>query len=155
MTINEVAQLYGVSHQAVYKRIKSAGLKLAELKDKATGQLTPEGEEKVVGLFAAENAGPPPDSTKVAELRNEVEKLRPEVEKLRNQVENLEEKLKTVTEERDYLRTTLDATNKNLENAQQLQAMTLSKLPSAPLLTDGSGGRLRRAWAALRGKGEK
>jgi len=153
MTINEVAQRYGISHQAVYKRIKSAGHKLNELKDKTTGQLTPDGEAIVLALFSDENQAPPPDATQVEKLKTEVAELRPEVEKLRNQVATLEERLKTVTEERDFLRTTLETTNKNLENAQQLQAMTLAKLPA--LLPAGNGGRLRRAWDVLRGKGEK
>lgn len=137
MTINEVAQRFGVSHQAVYKRIKANGLKLETLKDKKTGQLTPEGEAAVLDLFP-QNEAPPPVAT-------EVERLTTEVEKLRNQVESLDNQLKIITEERDFLRTTL-------EHSQQLQAATLAKLPTPQLLPSGEGNRFRRAWAIIRGK---
>ena len=145
MNVKEVAHLAGISHQAVYKRIKSAGFKVDELKDSATGHFTPEGEAIIRELFNLAEDEPELTtdlSTKVAELTTEVEKLR-------NQVATLEAQAKALTEERDFLRVTL-------EHAQQLQAATLAKLPTPPpALPDGSRrGGLRGWWARIRGKDE-
>lgn len=152
MTIRDVTRLTGLSHQAVYKKIKTAGLNMDELKDKATGQLTPDGEQKVRDLFGiAEDTGTPqekplqPDAT---ELRNQVAELTTEVEKLRNHLATAEDQIKALTEERDFLRVTL-------ERSQHLEAAAIAKLPSpAALLTDGSGDQEQRrglrGWFARR-----
>ena len=150
MNVKEVATLTGLTHQAIYKRIKAAGYKLEELKDKATGQFTPEGEALLREMFNPDELQPavPTEvdelTTQVAELTTQVEKLTTEVEKLRNQVATLEAQAQALTEERDFLRVTL-------EHSQQLQAATLAKVPSAPALPAPRGG-LRGWWARLRGK---
>lgn len=118
MTIKEVAQLTGLSHQAIYKKIKARGWRIDELKDKATGQFTAEGEASIRELFGITDNAVPPVATDVAKLTTENEQLR-------NQVVNLEDKIKQLTEERDYLRVALD-------RSQQIQAVTLTKLPTPP-----------------------
>ena len=108
MTIKGIASKYGVSVQAVYKRIRSAEISLDGLKDKQTGELTPEGEAAVMALFEPLNR-----------VENSETELKAEVENLRGQVETLKSEV-------EYLR-------KALDNAQQLQAMALQRLalPSA------------------------
>lgn len=140
MNVKEVATLTGLTHQAIYKRIKAAGYKLEELKDKATGQFTPEGEALLREMFNLDELQP----ELTTDLTTKVAELTTEVEKLRNQVETLEGQVKTLTDERDFLRVTL-------EHSQQLQAATLAKVPSAPALPPPRGG-LRGWWARLRGK---
>ena len=139
MTIKEVAARTGLSHQAIYKRLKARGLSVSDLKDKATGQLTPEGERVLEELFQLQAEELPGDDNSPREadeptvddggeeLRNRVEKLTTEVEKLRNRVESLETANKSLTEERDFLRLAL-------ERSQQLQAITASKIPNPPPL---------------------
>lgn len=56
MTIKEIAAEKGISYQAIYKRIKGAGISLSSLKDKRTGQLTQEGEQKLRQIFGIESA---------------------------------------------------------------------------------------------------
>ena len=141
MTVKEVASLTGLTHQAIYKRIKTAGHKLDELKDKSTGQFTPEGEAVLRELFNLD--GVQPELT--TDLTTKVAELTTEVEKLRNQIEVLEAQARALTEERDFLRVTL-------EHSQQLQAATLAKVPNVPALPDGSRRGLRGWWARLRGK---
>lgn len=143
MTIKEVAQLTGLSHQAIYKKLKARGLKVETLKNKETGQLTEDGERTIRELFNLSTSAPEPVAT-------EVEKLTTENEKLRNQVANLEKRVEELTGERDFLRRTLDTTTEALTNAQKLQAATLAKMP---LLPSGEPGRLRRAWDKIRGRG--
>lgn len=139
MTIKDVAARTRLSHQAIYKRLKARGLSVSDLKDRATGQLTPEGERILAEMFslqAEESAGasaPPStpeasaDTVEAEELRNEVARLTTEVEKLRNRVATLEETNKALTEERDFLRL-------SLERSQQLQMVTASKIPNPPPL---------------------
>ena len=140
MTIKEIAAAAGLSHQAVYKRLKARGVKLESIKIKGTGELTEEGEALVREIFSLKDqqqeAAPPPPAaeekaapaeveSEVEKLRNQVERLNLEVEKLRNQVATLEDKEKALTEERDFLRL-------SLERSQQLQAITAQKIPNPP-----------------------
>lgn len=110
MTIKDIASQAGISVQAVYKRIRASGLMVETMKDKETGQLTPEAEKAVESLFHLERKPVDNDST-------QVEALTARVTELTTQVENL-------IAERDYLR-------KALDQAQQLQALTLAKIPAA------------------------
>lgn len=128
MTIKEVAQRTGLSHQAIYKKIKAKGLKLEELKDKATGQFTAEGEATVRALFGIDDA----------EVEVETE-LTTEVERLRNLVDKQAEQIKALTDERDFLRLTL-------ERSQHLEAVALAKLPSAPPALPAGGKHGLRNW---------
>lgn len=150
MTVKEFAALVGVSHQAIYKKLKGRGVAVDSIKDKVTGQLTEEGEALLREIYgikeqreeqrenqaeeAAEverGAAPPADQKQEKGLRNQVAELTGEVERLRNQVAALEEKEKALTEERDFLRL-------SLERSQQLQALTASKIPNpAPALPAG------------------
>ena len=155
MTIKEVAQLTGLTHQAIYKRLKNQGIKINDLKDHATGQFTPEGEEIIRGLFTFSASQDMPsehdpdpinspdhdDATDATELRNQVAELTTEVEKLRNQVA-------TLKDERDFLRVTL-------EREQQLHGITLTKLPTSPATLppgDAEKGRIRGWWDRIRGR---
>ena len=127
MTIKEVAQRTGLTHQAIYKRLKAHGVKLETLKDKATGQFTPEGEAVIMELFAIDAPEKPAEKADSTE-----------VERLRNQVA-------TVENERDFLRGAL-------EREQQLQAMTLTKLPPALPPSDEEKQRRRTWWDRIRGR---
>ena len=163
MTVKELAQQTGLSQQAIYKRLKSHGMRLESLKDKATGQFTAEGLQAVTELFQLDITGDKPSHTEplqsaaqaekavdseVERLKKEVERLTTEVEKLNNQNSTMVEKVETLESERDYLR-------QALQQAQTLQAMTLAKLPALPAgKTDRAGG-LRGWWnRRKRQKGE-
>ena len=107
MTVKQLSTELKISPQAVYKRLKAAGVALDGLKSKETGDLTAEGEETIRALFFNQVDNP---------QAVEVEKLRVEVERLKSEVE--------------YLR-------KALDQAQQLQAMALQRpaLPPAGLIS--------------------
>ena len=144
MTIKDVAARAGLSHQAIYKKIKARGVSLESIKIKGTGELTAEGEALMRELFnlqdQEEREAPPPVAAEpetappgeVERLRNQVEKLNAqvaelnnEVEKLRNQVATGEAREKALADERDFLRV-------SLERSQQLQAITAAKIPNPP-----------------------
>lgn len=146
MTIKEVAEQTGLSHQAIYKRLKARGIKLDDIRDKATGQITPEGGTVIAELFPVTASSIPEEKkavdnqveSQVEKLRNQVAELTAEVEKLRNQVATLEN-------ERDFLRTTL-------EREQQLHGIALSKLPPALPPAEEERSKLKSWWARVRGR---
>lgn len=164
MTIKDIAAAAGLSHQAVYKRLKGRGVKLESIKDKATGELTEEGERLVREIFSLQDepgeAAPPPPAaeekaapaeveSEVEKLRNKVAELSGEVEKLRNQVATLEDREKALTDERNFLRL-------SLERSQQLQAITAQKIPNPPPALPAGGDQQQRrglfGWIRRRSK---
>lgn len=145
MTIKEVAAKVGLSHQAIYKRLRARG-KRAEDIVKA-GVLTEEGEALMMELFPSLRDEPQPSAESPSEvekrLQDEVAKLQEKVVKLGAEVARLEERAANLTEERDYLR-------KALDQSQQLQAMTTAKIPSPPAITSGEKKKRLLSW--IRGK---
>ena len=141
MTIKEVAQLTGRSHQAIYKRIKANGLEMKTLKDPKTGQFTVDGAAAILALFDLADTAPP--------VENEVEKLRNQLNELNNQLQQQADQIKALTEERDFLRVTL-------ERSQHLEAAAIAKLPTPPPAlppTDAEKrGALRRWFDRMKGE---
>ena len=144
MTIKEVAERTGLTHQAIYKRLKNHGVKLDDIRDKSTGLISPKGEEIIAELFPASADHKKPAETPV---ENEVEKLRNQVAELTTEVEKLRNQVELVENERDFLRATL-------EREQQLHGIALSKLPPALPPAEEERGRLRSWWDRVRGRRE-
>lgn len=64
MTVQEIAKQHGVSVQAVYKRIKRAGLSIESLKIPGnTGELTEYGAKSILALYSHSTDQSTPDST--------------------------------------------------------------------------------------------
>ena len=129
MTVKDVERLTGLSHQAIYKRIKAAGYALETIKNKASGLFTDEGEKIIMELFSIGENGSQTAKTEVADelqkLQNELSRLQESCKELRNQVASLEEQKKLLTDERDFLRVALD-------RSQHMEAAAISKLPTPP-----------------------
>ena len=128
MTIRELAQQNSITVQAVYKKLKQAGVNLSELKD-ASGKITPEGEQKIREILVpAEVHKADPD---------ELNRLTTEVEKLTTQVEKLTTEVELLRGERDYLRTAL-------EHEQALNGLALQRIALPPSETEkGLKGRFK------------
>lgn len=133
MTIKEASKKYGVTTQAIYQRIKKSGAKLSTIKDNETGNLTAEGEKLLCELFtkhSIESVNMESGALQVEQgARGLLEQVERERDALRADVSRLEAELRgerelraAVERERDTLRTALD-------QSQQLQAMTLSRIP--------------------------
>lgn len=142
MTVREIALQHGISVQAVYKKLKQAGINLATLKD-GSGKLTEAGAQKINELLQPLAAAEPPpaaDSEELNRLTTQVEKLTTEVEKLTTQVE-------TLTSERDYLRTAL-------EREQALHGLALQRIAlPAPEDSTGFKGRFKAFTERFKKKG--
>ena len=122
MTIKELAREYGVSTQAVYKRIAKAGKSVKELTTGQTGELTEEGRDLLATLFTNQQTTTTNQSTEVERLTAEVERLKKEVERLKKEVENLQTRLNDAQLDKDRLYTLLAAAQ------QTAQALTVARL---------------------------
>ena len=176
MTVAEIAKQLGKSHQAVYKKISNAGLRISDLRDASTGQLTPEGVEAIRALYSpsagatevaqsvekpvAEVAAEVAQSVEkevetvekpVAEVETELARLQTEVAELKHRAELAEVKAAAAENERDYLRQQLDASIKAaaLASVRRLTAPEDEQPTQAPA---GLRTRIKAAWAALRNK---
>lgn len=127
MSIKEIAQQHGLSVQAVYKKIKLAGIELNTLKDAKSGRLTDEGERVILSLVESKK----PSESHENSLKQEVERLNAVNEQLLNEVE----RLKLVSEQQTNEIKRLEQNNDDLRNAltaaQILQRETLAKIPAA------------------------
>ena len=127
MSIKEIAQQHGMSVQAVYKKIKLAGIELNTLKDAKSGRLTDEGERVILSLVESKK----PSESHENSLKQEVERLNAVNEQLLNEVE----RLKLVSEQQTNEIKRLEQNNDDLRNAltaaQILQRETLAKIPAA------------------------
>ena len=117
LTVRDVVKKTGLSASAVYKKIKSHGLKMETIKDQETGHFTPDAEKKIMELFnLAENQDTGTEdqvdnqAEKVDNQAEKVdEKLTIELEKLKIRIEALEDQIEQLKGERDYLRQALAA----------------------------------------------
>ena len=131
MNINEAHERYGVSTQAIYKKLKKRGIELREIKG-ADGHLTPEGEKLLDELFGhlvitGEGEAPAPerrkqDEASLLQAKAEIKRLQELVDGLQRETTYLEREVESLRNERDYLRRALD-------QAQQLHAMAIKMLP--------------------------
>lgn len=90
MTIKEFAKGQGVTTQAVYQRIKAAGIDLATIKKGKTAELTAEGLETLSNLFAKNEGG---NGVKIAEFKAMIASLQTQVEKLTDEKAGLVKEL--------------------------------------------------------------
>ena len=121
MSIKEIAKQYGMSVQAVYKKIKLAGIELNTLKDAKTGVLTADGERVIISLV--EKAKP---------LESQEIGLKQEVERLNVVNQQLNEKVEMLEQEVENLRSALKA-------SQMLQLETLKRIPALPAAGEKRG----------------
>ena len=141
MTIKQAATKAGVSHQAVYKKLKARGIRVESITEKGTGELTAEGEALMVELYPClkveETINQESEESKAADVESEVETLRKESTRLQQELSNAVERIKELTDERDFLR-------KQLDQRQELETLRLqldviqASAKVTPALTDGT-----------------
>ena len=166
MTILDIANQYNVSVQAVYKRIKRAGLSIESLKVPGnTGELTPDGALSVLALYSQKstNNSTTNDTTRAIqpefiesitierdELKAKCEELTAENAALKAAAAEDRKTIATLTEQLSNLTERAmeqAATAQRLaDQAQQLHALQLKALPQP------STNPLRRWLHSLTGK---
>lgn len=121
MTIKEVAKQRGISPQAVYARLKAAGIDAASITDAKTHQITEEGLKQIDNLFEKQ-------SNKTSTIDSQDNRL----ESLQAEIESLKARLKAAEEQRDEWKAQADAwkeaAQQAQQTAQQAQALNMATL---------------------------
>jgi len=119
MTIKEIAKEKGVSTQAVYQKIKAAGLKISDLRAENSVELTESGLKAVNQLFV-----------KQSETTVNKNKLVDKIKELEKQVSMLESALQEARADRDRWAAQAEAAQQTAQQAQALNMATLKALPA-------------------------
>lgn len=119
MTIKQFAKEKGVSTQAVYQKIKAAGLEISDLRAENSAELTESGLKAVNQLFV-----------KQKEKTDNKEKLVDRVKELEKQVSMLESALQEARADRDRWAAQAEAAQQTAQQAQALNMATLKALPA-------------------------
>ena len=137
MTIKDAAKLYGISTQAVYQRLKKANINLDTLKDKETGEITPDGEA-VFGKLFTKHEGQKPES-----FKSIIETQKQLIASLQKENGELVEKVSKLQKENDDLKADKENWYKALETAQRLHEETIQRLlPAGKGEQEGKGQKL-------------
>ncbi|MGN1119528.1 MAG: hypothetical protein ACI4Q4_04165 [Oscillospiraceae bacterium] len=120
MTIKEFAKQQSISPQAVYQRLKAAGIPIDSIREGKTSELTPDGLEKLSSLFLK----PVENSAKEETVSiNQFKALQLENEFLKNRIEEL-------TADRDRWAAQAEAAQQTAQQAQALNMANLKALPA-------------------------
>ena len=126
MTVKEAAALYGVSTQAIYQRLAKAGKKAKDVTTGKNADLTEEGEAFLSECFAIDARGTAPTVEKVC---NRCKELESEIAALKQINKALQAQIETAEADKEHLRALLAQEQQLASQAQQLQALTLARLP--------------------------
>ena len=157
MTVKEFAKNQGITTQAVYQRIKAAGVDLPSIQKENSPELTAEGLKTLRAIFAKENGE---TGRKTAELKKKlteqeikIEKLTEEAAELRKERDGWREQAERAAE---FARTSQEIAAKMQEallqaqeTAQRAQALEMARIqaaaPRRSLWQRLIGGRTRAA----------
>ena len=164
MTIKQFAKGQGITTQAVYQRIKAAGIDLAGIKKENTAELTAEGLETLRNLFAKNESG---SGAKIAEYKATIASLQARIEKLteekaaaadaleaekqnaekwREQAEKQAEAVRAAQEIAAKMQAALEREQQTAQQAQALNMASIKVLEASP--------RRLSLWKRLTGKRE-
>lgn len=133
MTIKEAAAKYGVSPQAVYKRLNQTGVKLSTIQKPDSSELTTDGEAVIDLLFNQ------PKPAVHNQLRDEVTRLTTELASLQTENEALRDKVRALEADKAFL--------------QGQNSELLSRIPPAlPAAGQTAQTEKRGFWARILGK---
>ena len=149
MTMRSIAGDLGISIPTLYRRLKAAGVNVAELRDDKTGKVTPAGAAVIADLFRGGE-----DDTAIQEILNGGSQsvardtltrdadATVEIAVLRERVRGLEDKLTALDSECDRLR------------AERDRLLTLVEGEQAQRVRLLEGGQRRGLFGWLRRRGE-
>ena len=133
MTIKELAKEKGISTQAVYQKLKAAGIQISSIKQENAQDLTPEGLEQINQLFTkgieknGQENGDFIDKLKSLQLENE--RLKDEKALLKFQVDELKAMIDELRADRDRWAAQAESAQ---QTAQQAQALNLAAIQALP-----------------------
>lgn len=122
MTIKQAANLYGITPQAIYQRLKKEDINIDKLKSKENGELTPDAELVFSKLFTRH------EGQKVESFKSIMEAQKVEIESLQKERQELLLQLKRLENENAELKNDKTNWSRALEAAQALHHDTLIRL---------------------------
>ena len=141
MTIKEIARKRGITTQAVYQKIKAAGLDISDLREENSAKLSEKGIAAVEKLFTNQKE----KETQAIKRANELEI---KVKSLEDELITLEKRLQEAREDRDRWAEQAKAAQQTAQQAQALNLATLQRI-TAP---EEKESERRSFWARLTGK---
>ncbi len=154
MTVKDIATRAGVSHQAVYQKLKKRGIRIEDLRDKETGELTGEGMAILLKLF------PLADETVECSTNDEssklegaisqdevIERLGKEIDRLKSELSIKKIQLEAITDERDFLRKAVEQSQERETLRTRIEALEAGQ---QAMLTDGGQKYVRGIFAWFR-----
>ncbi len=130
MTIKQFAKKYSISPQAVYQKLKAAGIPLTDIKQGNTQELTEEGIKRLESIFVKKSKE---ESAEVERLKVENQLLKAQIEEIKADRDRWAELAKTAQE-------SLQREQQATHQAQAIQMATLQAMQK------------RSLWARLTGK---
>ena len=150
MTIKDFAKSQGVTTQAIYQRIKAAGIDLASIKKESSAELTAEGLETCKRLYSKPDETIKKENKALKERLEALEKennaLQMDLESKKQEIEKKEREIERITAERDRWASMAEAAQETAQRAQALQMASIQALKKPPRLS---------WWQRLTGKREK
>lgn len=147
MTIKEFAKSQGVTTQAVYQKIKAAGIDLASIKKENTAELTAEGLEACKRLYLKADETIKKENTALKERLQTLEKennaLQMALNSKEQEIAQKEQEIAKITAERDRWAGMAEAAQITAQQAQALQMASFQALKQPPRLS---------LWQRLTGK---
>ena len=139
MTIKQAAAKYKVSPQAIYQRLKKKKIFVESLTDKATGELTGEGEIILDNLFNPEKQPLKANSRAYA---NEQETT---IKELREQIAKLTLEKKAAEEQAEFYKVKQTETNETLQKVLDMNQQMLNRLlPAGEQAQPAEAGKERK-----------
>ena len=130
MTIKQFAKKYSISPQAVYQKLKAAGIPLSDIKQGNSQELTEEGIKQLESIFVKKSKE---ESAEVERLKVENQLLKAQIEEIKADRDKWAELAKTAQE-------SLQREQQATHQAQAIQMATIQAMQK------------RSLWARLTGK---
>ena len=129
MTIKEFAKNQGVSSQAVYQKIKAAGIELSSIKKENSSELSEDGLKILKSIFTKKDED---NSRKIEELKSKLTEQQSEIEKLIAEMGELKAERDSWKEQAEKI---AEAAQKQTDNMQEAllraQAINMASLQAA------------------------
>lgn len=144
MTLAEMARQLNTTTMTIYRRLHKAGLKIADMRDADTGEITAEGMAVIGGLFTTTGATTTTTTRTQPTTQHDAQPADVEAAVLRERCKALEDTVQRLDAECERLRVERDKLLTMLESEQQARTL---------LLTDGRQRRGLFGWFKSRGGG--
>lgn len=157
MTIKEFARRQGVTPQAVYQKMKAAGLDVSSIKKENSADLTAEGLEAVKALFSKQGKE---SNKETAALLDKINSLNGQLNEKAAVIETFKARIEELTAERDKwaalaaglqeaLKQEQELAKREQQTAQQAQALNMASIQALK-----ASPRRLSLWQRLTGKRE-